>query len=244
MFLLITSSTGQRDDTLLSFNWKFHLYDPDSQDLCPDDSFIPYNDMFCPNWAHQAAYHITADICRSGCCGDPNCAGWAFKADDTNIGTCVFGHDKYQCIQTDSSAGWVGGFRAVPASLIMPGPGGPHEVNYNDSSWRQVTIPHDYGLEQIRTPSSEMSHGYYPKNISWYRLHFDLATELAERTIWLEFEGVFRSSDMWLNGHYLGHHASGYTGFRWPVTKGNGAAFGSENVLAVRVDPFADEGWW
>ena len=53
---------------------------------------------------------------------------------------------------------------------------------------------------------------------------------------------IYRDSKVWLNGHYLGRHASGYTGFRYDITPSSTAA--AANVLAVHVDPRHFEGWW
>lgn len=55
---------------------------------------------------------------------------------------------------------------------------------------------------------------------------------------------MFRSSDVWLNGLHLGHYGSGYMGFRYRVDDKGLMTDGSDNVIAVRVDPRANEGWW
>ena len=62
--------------------------------------------------------------------------------------------------------------------------------------------------------------------------------------LYLEFDGVYRSSDMWLNGCFLGHHSSGYTSFRYRIDNATGFNAVGSNVLAVRTDPRGNEGWW
>lgn len=80
--------------------------------------------------------------------------------------------------------------------------------------------------------------------MSWYRKEFVLPKEAASRRVYLQFEGIFRSADFWLNGKWIGHHSSGYVGVELPLTAADGALFGGKNVIAVRVDPRANEGWW
>ena len=240
--LVSLEAQNVRNDTLLQDGWKFHLYDPNSQDLCPSDAFTPFNSMSCTTWARKAAYGETVDSCRSYCCGDPQCGGWVFQTD--GFAACLISNGENTGACSSAGDDWIGGIRSVPAAPVLPPQDGPQTANYDDSAWREVSIPHDYIIEQTPSPDAEMSHGFRPKNISWYRLHFDLPAEYADHSTWLEFEGVFRATDVWLNGQFLGHHSSGYTGFRLPITKQQGGVFGGENVLAVRVDPFADEGWW
>src|SRR5262249_13114444 len=62
-----------------------------------------------------------------------------------------------------------------------------------------------------------------------------------ERRLWLEFDGVYRDSQVWLNGRFLGRHESGYTSFRYDITEA--ARPGGTNLLVARVDPTKLEGW-
>jgi hypothetical protein len=227
--------------------WKFHLGDAAAQELCPDDAFKPFIGMYCPQWAHQAAYSITLDECRRYCCGDSSCAGWNY---DLEGGWCSVGNSDTGCAPGTSggenrgSGNWTGGIRTVPAALIEPAAGGPHDTSFDDSSWRDITVPHDFIVETAPFNQTEWNHGFRPKNVSWYRKKFTLEESFSSKTVWLEFEGVFRSSDFWLNGKHLGHHSSGYTGVRFELDSDSGVKFGQPNLLAVRIDPRANEGWW
>ena len=217
--------------------WKFHLGDAGQKELCPADAFMSYDNMYCVGWAHQAAYQLTEDECRRYCCGDPACAGWTMES-----GWCSIGHNSTGCVKV--SGGSTGGLRTTPAPIITPAADGPQSTGYDDSSWRTVELPHDYVVEMPPSASGELNHGFRPKNVSWYRLSFDLQPDEAYNQVWLEFDGVYRSSDFWLNGKFLGHHSSGYTSFRWALDRDSGARFGGTNVIAVRLDPRANEGWW
>ncbi len=60
--------------------------------------------------------------------------------------------------------------------------------------------------------------------------------------IHIAFDGIFRNSTVWFNGHYLGIHPSGYLGFEYDVT--DYVNYGGENTIAVRVDATMEEGWF
>jgi len=64
----------------------------------------------------------------------------------------------------------------------------------------------------------------------------------CDRRIWLEFDGVFRDSTVFVNGWFVGHHESGYTSFRYDIT--DVVKFGEKNLVAVRVDATQTEGWF
>ena len=113
---------------------------------------------------------------------------------------------------------------------------------YDDSTWQRVNVPHDYILEGTFDPKADEAHGYLPVEPAWYRKTVSIPAADQGRLLWLEFDGVYRDSQMWLNGHFLGRHASGYTSFHYDVT--DVAKPGTDNLLVVRVDPTQFEGWW
>jgi beta-galactosidase len=120
---------------------------------------------------------------------------------------------------------------------------GPHHPDFDDRSWRPVHLPHDFVVEgSVSEGTSDPAHGFLPKNIGWYRHGFDLPASDKGRSLWIDFDGVSRNCKVWLNGHYLGRHKSGYTAFRFDITKA--AIYGGRNVLTVRVDARGHEGWW
>ena len=86
--------------------------------------------------------------------------------------------------------------------------------------------------------------------VSWYRKHVAI-NAAPGAVVWVDFDGVYKNSDVWLNGAFLGHHRSGYMAFRYflhNATRADGSlafvAGGGDNVLAVRVDALSEqEGW-
>jgi beta-galactosidase len=121
-------------------------------------------------------------------------------------------------------------------------PKGLLELGYDDAAWQRVNIPHDYIVEGGFDPKAENQHNYMPVEPGWYRKTISIPATDEGRRLWLEFDGVYRDSQMWLNGRFLGRHASGYTSFRYDIS--DLAKRGADNELVVRVDPRDFEGWW
>jgi beta-galactosidase len=135
-------------------------------------------------------------------------------------------------------------------SLTKAGTGsGPASKSFSDASWRTVNLPHDWVVELPFDSSSDGSHGFHPvgpgfaaNNVAWYRRTFDLPESDAGKRIWLEFDGVFRDAQVFVNGWFAGHHESGYSSFRCDIT--DLANVGGKNVVAVKVDASQFEGWF
>lgn len=126
---------------------------------------------------------------------------------------------------------------------------GPARPGFSDAGWRDVRLPHDWAIELPFDEHSDGSHGFkpvgpgFPQNsVGWYRRTFTLPREDAGKRLWLEFDGAYRDCRVFLNGYFIGHHESGYSGFRYDVT--DVANCGGKNVLAVRVDATQFEGWF
>ncbi|WP_215225115.1 beta-galactosidase GalB [Echinicola shivajiensis] len=115
----------------------------------------------------------------------------------------------------------------------------PNALNadFNVSSWRQVTLPHDWSIEGdfSESHSTTTAGGALPAGKGWYRKSFLLSKEAAEQSIWIEFDGVYRNSEVWINGHRLGQRPNGYSSFKYDLSRY--LNFGDEaNIIAVKVD--------
>ena len=79
------------------------------------------------------------------------------------------------------------------------------EVNYNDAHWRSLDVPHDWAIEgdfYAGNPSGAGG-GALPGGIGWYRKHFtlgDCETIMSESRFFLEFDGVYMNSTVYVNG--------------------------------------------
>jgi beta-galactosidase len=78
--------------------------------------------------------------------------------------------------------------------------------------------------------------------VGWYRKNFDLPAQDKGRRIFIDFDGVYRDSQVWVNGFYLGRESSGYQSFGYDVS--DYVNFGGRNTIAVRADATLEEGWF
>lgn len=63
---------------------------------------------------------------------------------------------------------------------------GSAATDYNDSSWRDVDLPHDYSIEQEYSASNEAESGYLPGGTGWYRKTFSVAPEWEGKSITID----------------------------------------------------------
>ncbi len=121
-----------------------------------------------------------------------------------------------------------------------------------DSTWQKINIPHDWAVELpfVKSEQVEMdSHGYkpvggaYPEtSIGWYRKHFSVDKSKSNKRFELQFDGIYRNAEIWLNGFYVGTNFSGYVGNSYDVS--DYINFEGDNVLVIRVDATQYEGWF
>ena len=126
---------------------------------------------------------------------------------------------------------------------------GAAAADFDDRGWRVLNLPHDWAVEVPFSERGSASHGYraigkhFPEtSVGWYRKHFFIPASDLGRHITLDFEGVFRDSQVWVNGFYLGRESSGYSPFGYDIT--DYLNYGGNNVVAVRVDASLEEGWF
>src|SRR3954454_11811517 len=126
---------------------------------------------------------------------------------------------------------------------------GAAAANFDDRAWRKVDLPYDWAVEQPFSANASYSHGFkaigrnFPEaSVGWYRKSFIIPKSDTSRKISIVFDGVFRNSIVWVNGHYLGTEESGYNGFQYDIT--DLLNYGGNNVIAVRVDATMEEGWF
>jgi len=108
--------------------------------------------------------------------------------------------------------------------------------SYDDTSWRTVNLPHDWSIESQPDKKSPagMGNGYYPAGTGWYRKTFSIPSDWRDKRVNVEFDGINKNATVYLNGHLLGTHPYGYTGFTFDLTPELNST--GPNVLAVRVD--------
>ena len=125
----------------------------------------------------------------------------------------------------------------------------PIMPEFDDSSWQKVSLPHDWVVDLPYSPEASHSHGYkcigwkYPENsVGWYRKHIEIPAEDKGKQFFIEFEGIYRDSEVFCNGFYLGGERSGYASSVYTLTPY--LNYGGDNVIAVRCDASLEEGWY
>lgn len=127
-------------------------------------------------------------------------------------------------------------------------PGDPEAAKsavFNDRNWRKLTLPHDWSIEgkfDEKNPAKPEGGGL-PTGIAWYRKEFSAPARYNTRLISIEFDGVYKNAEVWINGHYLGKRPYGYSSFAYEI--GPFLKTG-KNTIAVKVDNSAqpDSRWY
>jgi len=162
--------------------------------------------------------------------------GWSFSLGHASNAEKDFGHGTeyftYLCkVRANNQS----------QSPIMP--------EFDDSQWQQVNLPHDWVVDLPFSGEASHSHGYkcigwkWPENsVGWYRKKIFVPKEDEGKRITIEFEGIFRDSEVFCNGIYLGHERSGYASRVYDLSEV--LDYGAENLICVRVDASVEEGWF
>jgi len=107
----------------------------------------------------------------------------------------------------------------------------------DDAQWRRLGLPHDWSIEgdfDEKNPAG-LSGGALPGGIGWYRKSFNVPETAKGKLVFIDFDGVYRNSEVWINGQYLGKRPYGYISFQYELTPY--LKFGrAKNVIAVKVD--------
>ncbi|HTR21492.1 MAG TPA: glycoside hydrolase family 2 TIM barrel-domain containing protein [Gemmatimonadales bacterium] len=119
--------------------------------------------------------------------------------------------------------------------FFLGDPAGAERTDFKDNLWRRVELPHDWSIEGTPTQNAPGGGrvGYFPTGIGWYRKAFRMPDGSSGREAWLEFDGVYMNSDIWINGVHLGKRPFGYIGLTYDISK---HLVSGVNVVAVRVD--------
>ena len=126
---------------------------------------------------------------------------------------------------------------------------GPYSPKFDDSTWKEVCVPHDYVTTLPYAREASHSHGYktvgykYPEtSVGWYRKTIHIPESDLGKHIALQFDGIFRDARVWFNGFYMGTEPSGYATQVYDVTEY--VNYGGDNLICVRTDATLEEGWF
>ena len=108
---------------------------------------------------------------------------------------------------------------------------------FKDTDWRTLNLPHDWSIEGnfSETNPAKAAGGALPTGIGWYRKTFTVPEAWVDKSVAIEFDGIYRNSEVWINGNYLGKRPYGYSSFSYNLT--DHLNYGEQtNVIAVKVD--------
>ena len=79
-------------------------------------------------------------------------------------------------------------------------------ANYNVSDWRTLQLPHDWSIEGAfdKDSKTKQAQGFLPAGKGWYRKVFTIPASWKSKTISIEFDGVFKNSEVFINGNSNG----------------------------------------
>ena len=102
--------------------------------------------------------------------------------------------------------------------------------------WRDVTLPHDWAIEGdfSKDNPSGTGGGALPGGTGWYEKTFTIAANEAGKKVFVDFDGAYMNTTVWINGHELGTRPYGYSSFSYDLTPY--IKFGDENTITVKVD--------
>ena len=119
---------------------------------------------------------------------------------------------------------------------------GAEQPTFDDSKWRQLSLPHDYSIEQEYTQAGEAESAYLLGGTGWYRKNFTLGKEMEGKEFRIDFDGVYMNATVYVNGQEVGTHPYGYTPFSFDIT--DYVNVGEVNTIAVKVDHKTPSSRW
>jgi beta-galactosidase len=131
--------------------------------------------------------------------------------------------------------------------FIKDNPAGAEDPVFDDSKWRTVDLPHDWSIEDLpdqkegsvvgpfsKAAVGQLGTGFTVGGTAWYRKSFTIDKADKDKTTYLQFDGVYMNSDVWINGKHVGNHPNGYTSFYYDITPFLNPP-GQPNTVAVQV---------
>lgn len=132
---------------------------------------------------------------------------------------------------------------------------------FDDASWKEVRVPHDWGVEKPFDSSLPYGDGFLDvTGVGWYRIKFSVESGKlsvdgadvgcrpatvslpAKGRVVFECDGAMSYAMLYLNGKFLGGWPYGYT--RWRVDLTDHLDANGGNTLAIRCHNVKDSSRW
>jgi len=120
---------------------------------------------------------------------------------------------------------------------------GAEKINYDDTKWENVNIPHDWAIAGPFDPLGESETAKLPwQGEGWYRKKFNIDKNLEGKKIYFMFDGIMAFPKIYINGKLAGEWDYGYNSFYIDAT--DYLNYGNENTIAIHVDTREHESRW
>ncbi|HQE35289.1 MAG TPA: glycoside hydrolase family 2 TIM barrel-domain containing protein, partial [Flavobacterium alvei] len=143
------------------------------------------------------------------------------------LSTACFAQSKKVRIVEDFNKNWNFKLGDYPKAI---------NANFSTADWRSLQLPHDWSIEGAfnKDNPTKQAQGFLPAGKGWYRKVFTVPANWKNKTVSVEFDGVFKNSEVFINGHSLGIRPNGYISFSYELSQY--LNFGKQNIIAVKVD--------
>ncbi len=113
-----------------------------------------------------------------------------------------------------------------------------------DLLWKETQLPHDWSIEASFSSEWASATGFLPGGIGWYKKSFTANKSWSSKQVYIYFDGVYKNSEVWINGHYLGKRPNGFVPFQYEISPY--LNYKASNTITVKVDhsKFADSRWY
>jgi beta-galactosidase len=172
-------------------------------------------------------------------------ADWRFQKDDPPGVDAALSYERIKDWVTATGNEFLASGESKPA---RPAGNLGSDVTYirnafDDRGWRQLTLPHDWGIEGPFKQEYPGETGKLPWwGVGWYRKHFAISPGDKGKRFCLDIDGAMAYATAWLNGHFVGGWPYGYSSFELDLTPY--LEPGTDNVLAIRLDNPPDSSRW
>ena len=127
---------------------------------------------------------------------------------------------------------------------------GAQLLQYNDSAWRNINLPHDWSIEDLegkpspfdKNATAQQSTGFTVGGVGWYRKQLDVPQSYQGKRVIIRFDGVYNNSEIFLNGDFLAKQPYGYSTFEIDLSQK--LKFNQKNLIAVKVQNEGENSRW
>jgi len=173
-------------------------------------------------------------------------AGWRFAKDDPADAAGKLAYTNIQDWVQATGAEFTTNADLIAKKKPEGNPGGDisyAQNSFNDSQWRLLNLPHDWGIEGPFKQEYPGETGKLPWwGVAWYRKHLEVPATDQGKKIYLAVDGAMAYATVWLNGQFVGGWPYGYAS--WQVDLTPYLKFGADNVIAIRLDNPTNSSRW